>query len=300
MTSTGGAAASTAGSFSASTAAMMTGAELSPGDFATIAAIMQSDARIALTGAKSTLVQSRLAKRLRIHGLTRYRDYLALVEADREERAAMVVALTTNHTHFFREDHHFDHFRRSVLPDLQKRAASGRPVRIWSAGCSSGEEVYSILMCMLGPDRTSAAWLRSADVRLLATDLSPPVVEATRLGRYSAETVKPIPEAYRAQWMRPVDRDFAMVDEARAFVTAKVLNLFDPWPLKQHYDVIFCRNVMIYFDDRAKAELEQRFVDQLAMGGHLYIGHSERMIGAAAKRMTSCGQTIYAKRETRQ
>lgn len=301
MSPAGGAAAAPAGAnLATSTAAMMTGAELTPADFAAIAAIMQNEARIALSDAKTTLVQSRLAKRLRAHGLSRYRDYVALVDTDMEERAAMIVALTTNHTHFFREDHHFDHFRREVLPVLKRRAAAGHPVRIWSAGCSSGEEVYSIVMCMLGTDRASAAWLRSADVRLLATDLSPPVVEAARLGVYSAATVKPVPEAYRNLWMRAQGDGFVMVDEARALVTAKVLNLFERWPLRQHYDVIFCRNVMIYFDDAAKAELEQRFVEQLAPEGHLYIGHSERLIGTAAGNMVGCGQTIYAKRGVRQ
>ena len=256
---------------------------------------MMSEARIALSEAKTTLVQSRLARRLREHGLSRYADYVALVQNDAEERAHMVVALTTNHTHFFREPHHFDHFRENVVPELKRRAAAGRPVRIWSAGCSSGEEVFTIAMCLLGPDRTSAAWLRNADVKLLATDLSPPVVAATARGQYAENVVKAVPEPYRSAWLRASGNGFVMAEEARALVTARVLNLFGPWPLKAAYDVIFCRNVMIYFDDRAKAELEARFVDQLAPGGHLYIGHSERLIGPAATRMTSCGQTIYVK-----
>jgi len=270
-------------------------AALGAAEFAAIAAIMQRDARIHLTSAKITLVQSRLSRRLRQHGLTAFKDYVALVGTDAEERAAMIVALTTNHTHFFRENHHFEHLRGTVLPRLQERARR-QPVRIWSAGCSSGEEVYTIAMCLLGPDRNSATWLRNADVRLLATDLAPHVVESTRHGVYSADTVEPIPAVYRERWMERVGPDFAMVEEARSLVTARVLNLFDAWPMRQQYDVIFCRNVMIYFDDTAKAELEARFVDQLAPGGHLYIGHSERLIGAAAADMTSCGQTIYVKR----
>jgi chemotaxis protein methyltransferase CheR len=289
----GGAAALAGGNASV---AASHNAELMPRDFAAIAAIMHEDARIALTEAKTTLVQSRLSRRLREHGLVRFSDYVALVEHDAEERAAMVVALTTNHTHFFREPHHFDHFRDVVIPHLQRRARE-HPVRIWSAGCSSGEEVYTIAMCLLGPDRTSAAWLRNADVRLLATDIAPHVVQSVRDGFYSDSIAAAVPEPYRSTWMRPQGSGFVMAEEARRLVTAGVLNLFEPWPLKAAYDVIFCRNVMIYFADPAKEELEQRFVSQLAPGGHLYIGHSERMIGPAARQMHSCGHTIYQKSE---
>jgi chemotaxis protein methyltransferase CheR len=219
-----------------------------------------------------------------------------MVQSDAQERHAMVVALTTNHTHFFREPHHFDHFRQTVLPVLQRKQG---PVRIWSAGCSSGEEVYTIAMCLLGQDRASANWLRNADVRLLATDIAPHVVESVARGFYADNVASGVPEPYRSAWMRPAPGGFVMADEARQLVTARVLNLFDRWPLKAQYDVIFCRNVMIYFGDPAKEELEDRFVNQLAHGGHLYIGHSERLIGPAASRMKSCGHTIYAKPETR-
>ena len=291
MSPAGGAAALAGGN--AMTAA---NAELLPRDFAAIAAIMHSDARIELSEAKTTLVQSRLARRLREYGLARFSDYVALVQSDAQERHAMVVALTTNHTHFFREPHHFDHFRETVLPALKRKQG---PIRIWSAGCSSGEEVYTIAMCLLGPDRTSATWLRNADVRLLATDIAPHVVESVARGFYAESVASGVPEPYRSAWMRPAPGGFVMAEEARQLVTARVLNLFDRWTLKAQYDVIFCRNVMIYFGDPAKEELEGRFVDQLAYGGHLYIGHSERLIGPAASRMKSCGHTIYAKPETR-
>ncbi|WP_380874060.1 chemotaxis protein methyltransferase [Sphingomonas sp. DBB INV C78] len=270
-------------------------AELGLPEFRAIAAIMMEDARIHLVESKIVLVHSRLSRRLRDHGLTRFSDYVALVRRDATERAAMVVALTTNHTHFFREDHHFDHLRRHVLPQLQASARARKPVRIWSAGCSSGEEVYSIAMCLAGDGTASASWLRQGDVKLLATDISPPVVESVAKGVYSASTVQPIPAAYRDRWLRPQGSDFVVADELRELVTARVLNLFDRWPMRQQYDVIFCRNVMIYFDDKAKAELEARFVEMLAPGGHLYIGHSERLIGPAAAAMESVGQTIYVK-----
>ncbi|WP_404337478.1 CheR family methyltransferase [Sphingomonas sp. MMS12-HWE2-04] len=291
MSPAGGAALAPAGATGTATSH---NAELTPRDFAAIAAIMHEDARIALSEAKTTLVQSRLARRLREHGLSRYSDYIALIQSDPKERHAMVVALTTNHTHFFREPHHFDHFRETVLPVLKRKQG---PIRIWSAGCSSGEEVYTIAMCLLGTDRTSASWLRNADVRLLATDIAPHVVESVQRGFYAEQAANGVPEPYRSTWMRPAPGGFVMAEEARQLVTAKVLNLFEPWPLKAAYDIIFCRNVMIYFGDPAKEELEDRFVNQLAPGAHLYIGHSERLIGPAASRMRSCGHTIYQRPE---
>jgi chemotaxis protein methyltransferase CheR len=271
--------------------------ELGPVQFREIAAIMQKEARIHLVEAKATLVHSRLSRRLREHGLTRFADYLALVRDDAKERDAMVVALTTNHTHFFRENHHFDHLRETLLPRLQARARAGEKVRIWSAGCSSGEEVYSIAMTLAGESGTSANWLKQGDVRLLATDIAPHVVNAVSEARYSAATVQPIPAAYQRQWLKQDGADSHVVsDTLRQLVTARVLNLFGPWPMRQSYDAIFCRNVMIYFDDPAKAELEARFVEMLSPGGTLYIGHSERLIGPAAAQMEPAGQTIYVRK----
>ncbi len=269
-------------------------AELGRAEFDAIARIMLSESRVHLTAAKMTLVHSRLSRRLREHGLSTFRDYVKLVQTDPVERGEMVTALTTNHTHFFREVHHFDHLREVALPMLKDRARRG-PVRIWSAACSSGEEIYTVAMCLLGTDRSHAGWLRSADVKLLATDISPPMVKATARGFYPAATAEAIPEPYRRAWMRPVQGGFEMVEEARSLVTARLLNLFADWPMRQQYDVIFCRNVMIYFEDDAKRELEMRLVDQLAPGGYLYIGHSERLIGPAQHGMSPCGQTIYVK-----
>jgi chemotaxis protein methyltransferase CheR len=263
-------------------------------EFSVIADIMMADARIKLTEGKMTLVHARLSRRLREHGLGTFKEYVRLVQSNADERALLVTSLTTNHTHFFRENHHFEHLRQQVIPSLKEKARVG-PVRLWSAGCSSGEEVYTVAMCLLGTDRSSSSWLKNANVKLLATDIAPPVVQATANALYTTQVAEGVPEPYKKLWMRDVVGGFQMADEARELVTAKVLNLFDPWPMRQQYDVIFCRNVMIYFDDDAKAELELRLVQQLAPGGYLYIGHSERLLGAAQNGMKPCGQTVYVK-----
>lgn len=270
------------------------GAELGNADFRAIAAIMQAEARISLSPQKATLVRSRLARRLRIRELTSFGDYISLVGRDAAERKIMIEALTTNHTHFFREGHHFDHLRSDLIPALRARS-SGQPVRIWSSASSSGEEVYSIAMCLLGKDNHEAQWARQGNVRLLATDISSEMVAATRKGIYDAEAAAAIPEPYRRLWTRNADGKVAMSEDARALVSALELNLFDRWPMQRQFDAIFCRNVMIYFDEVAKAELETRLIDQLVPGGILYIGHSERLVGPNRDIMIPCGQTIYRK-----
>ncbi len=271
-------------------------AQLTRGDFLEVAALLHAEARIALAAGKARLVQSRLARRLRATGARTFAEYLAVVRTDGGERSAMVTALTTNHTSFFREAHHFDHLRAELLPRLRRKAERGEPVRIWSAGCSSGEEIYSVAMCLLGPDRDAGAWLRGRDVRLLATDIAPPMVEATARATYLPAAIDSVPPVYRSLWLREAEEEVQVAPEARALVWARELNLFsNPWPMRGRFDAIFCRNVMIYFDEESKAELEQRLLAQLAPGGFLYLGHSERLTGPAATAVRPCGQTIYAK-----
>ncbi|MFL9841564.1 protein-glutamate O-methyltransferase CheR [Sphingomonas sp. ST-64] len=268
------------------------GPALGDSEFAAIARIMMAEARIHLPPTKKVLVHSRLSRRLRDNGLKSFKDYIDFAQRDAEELRLLVTALTTNHTHFFRESHHFDHLRDVLMPQLQRDPARA-PVRMWSAGCSSGEEVYTLAMTLLGTDRAQSEWMRGRDVRLLATDISEPVVRAAAEGFYAESITEGVPEAYRRAWMVREGAGYRMADTARALVSAKVLNLFGDWPMKQRYDAIFCRNVMIYFDDTAKSELEARLVDMLKPGGFLYIGHSERLIGPAAERMRSRGNTIY-------
>ncbi|URD61922.1 protein-glutamate O-methyltransferase CheR [Sphingomonas sp. KRR8] len=269
-------------------------AELGERDFRILAGILRDEARIALSPVKRTLVQSRLGRRLRQHGLGDFGAYVRLVQEDADERRAMVTALTTNHTHFFRERHHFDHFTADVRPMLQQ-AAGRRSVRLWSAGSSSGEEVYSLAMCLAGSSRPAGEWLANRDVRLLASDVSAPMVTATAAARYSRETVAAVPADYASAWLKRDEGGATISPFLVERVHARMLNLFDAWPMTRKFDVIFCRNVMIYFDDPAKRELELRLVQQLQPGGFLYIGHSERLGGEAEAQMESMGHTIYRK-----
>lgn len=265
----------------------------SKADFAVIARIVHSQAGITLNESKMQLVYSRLAKFVRARGLDDFHDYVALIQQDKEERQRAIYALTTNHTRLFREDHHFTHFEQVMRPALIAQAEQGRQVRLWSSASSSGEEPYSLAMTLLGPDRAEAQRLINRDVAILATDLAPHVLETARAGRYPAAMANDIPERYRRAWTRVSGDTMHMAPELMALIAFRQLNLLDEWPIRVKFDAIFCRNVMIYFDDAVKSRLIERFADQLAPGGYLYIGHSERLVGPAAGRFAPAGQTIY-------
>jgi chemotaxis protein methyltransferase CheR len=264
------------------------------GDFKTIAAMVHGDAGIALHETKATLVYSRLAKRLRALGLESFRDYCGLVAGAEgvDERQRMLAALTTNVTRFFREPHHFDHLRTKVLPPLLNAARAGGKVRLWSAACSSGQEPYSAAMAILATAPDAA----NLDIRILATDIDPNMVAEARQGAYAPTLLTGIPEEYRRRWTAPSAHrpgSVQIAEEARALITFNELNLIGDWPMKGKFDAIFCRNVAIYFDDDTQARLWSRFAPLLKVGGHLYIGHSERVAGPAAAVFEPDGITTY-------
>ncbi|RXR28379.1 CheR family methyltransferase [Sphingobium fluviale] len=273
------------------------GAPLTDAEFREIAAMLHQEARISLAPQKATLVRSRLSRRLREKELKNFGDYILLVRRDANERRQMIELLTTNHTHFFREQHHFNHLRNEMMP-LWRGRSMREPVRIWSAASSSGEEVYTIAMTLLGQDLREAQWARGAGVQLFATDISEEMVSAVRKAEYPKGHLEQIPQPWRKLWAKETRDGFAIAPEARNLVTASQLNLFERWPWRHSFDAIFCRNVMIYFNEEAKAELEMRLVAQLVPGGALYIGHSERLVSKAKDFMIPCGHTMYRKPET--
>ncbi|MAQ39329.1 MAG: chemotaxis protein [Thioclava sp.] len=260
-------------------------------EFRAIAQLLHETTGIVLAPGKSSMVQSRLAKRLRTLGLAQYKDYIALVtsESGREERRQMVSALTTNVTHFFRENHHFESLRRIVLPTLLETARNGGRVRLWSAGSSNGQEAYSIAMTIAecAPD------FAKLDLRILASDIDPLMIAAGSKGFYPAAAVAAVPETLRKKYFRPEGEDFQIISELRDIVKFRELNLHDPWPMRGKFDVIFCRNVVIYFAPEAQVSLWKRFEEQLAPGGYLFVGHSERVTDGDQSKLRTAGVTSY-------
>lgn len=264
-------------------------------DFRRIAHILHAHAGIALNEGKAALVYSRLAKRLRVLGLRSFRDYCTLVQSvdGVDERQAMTAALTTNVTRFFREPHHFDHLRDVVMPALAERARAGGRVRLWSAACSNGQEPYSIAMTVLAALPEAA----QLDVRILATDIDPNMVAEGIAGVYSEEALAAAPALLRQRWFDKApalgaDR-LKAAESLRRLVSFRELNLIGDWPMKGQFDVIFCRNVVIYFDEATQERVWNRFLPTLAPGATLYIGHSERVNGPAASRLVPSGLTTY-------
>jgi chemotaxis protein methyltransferase CheR len=262
-------------------------------DFRHIAQTLHAHAGIALSEGKAALVYSRLAKRLRVLGLRSFRDYCALIEGVEgvDERQAMTAALTTNVTRFYREPHHFDHLRDHVMPELAARARAGGRVRLWSAACSNGQEPYSMALTVLDVLPEAA----DLDVRILATDIDPNMVAEGAAGIYSDELLSPVPASGRKHFT-PVPGSpgqFSADATLRRLVSFRELNLIGDWPMKGRFDVIFCRNVVIYFDDATQEMVWSRFTPLMAPGATLYIGHSERVSGPATAQLQTCGLTAY-------
>jgi chemotaxis protein methyltransferase CheR len=255
-------------------------------DFERIRRIIYRDAGIKLSDSKRTMAYSRLVRRVRTLGIRRFSDYLDLVEKESEgERSAFVNALTTNLTAFFREPHHFPILEAYLAP----RAARRAPV-IWCAGCSTGEEAYSIAM-------TLAAASMSSGTHILATDVDTNVIETAERGVYPLERVEKLPAGYKERFcLEGVGRNAGHVKvrpEIKNLVSFRRVNLLESsWPMRAPLDVIFCRNVMIYFDKSTQYSILARFAELLEPGGLLFAGHSENFTqGGIAFR--SCGRTVY-------
>ena len=269
--------------------------EFHAADHRAIATLVYDEVGILLPEGKAQLIYGRIAPRVRACGLGNFTEYVAHIGRDAEERGRAIDALTTNHTSFFRENHHFEDFVERIWPSLADRLAKGGRVRLWSAACSSGEEPYSWLMAMFGTDRAAAQRLLKADLRLLATDVSPSVLNTARTGRYSKETMRTVPASLRSVWTRG-EGDGLVVDPVlRDAVAFRPLNLLGDWPFTGRFDTIFCRNVMIYFDEPTKERLLARLGERLEVGGMLYIGHSERLIGPVQDKFRCIGRTAYQK-----
>jgi chemotaxis protein methyltransferase CheR len=251
-------------------------------DYLRICRLVRARSGIELGPAKRQLCQTRLLRRLRALGLASFAAYLALLDDDDSpEHGELINAITTNVTSFYREPHHFE------LLGTLLRAASQPRIRVWSAGCSTGEEPWSMAITV----REVLGDCAGLDVKILATDIDTHVLERASAGVYTDEQLAPISRALRLKYF---GRSGRASDELRALVTFKQLNLFEPWPMRGPFDVIACRNVIIYFDTDSKAKLVQRYHELLAPGGHLLLGHSESLaIGGSGFELV--GRTAYRK-----
>jgi chemotaxis protein methyltransferase CheR len=262
----------------------------SDADFQMLAQFAHEKAGISLSESKRNLVYGRLSRRLRSLGHSSFREYRAHLLSDSSEVQRFINAISTNLTKFFRESHHFKHFEKTIAVPLVQ--ASSRRLRVWSAGCSTGEEPYTIAAVIArqvsgGHD----------DIRILATDVDTDVLATASRGEYPASSLEEVPGAFRQMFMSKSDEaDKVLVaDEIRDIVRFRHLNLIEAWPFKGMFDAIFCRNVMIYFDTPTKTRLLERFAERLKPGGWLYIGHSESLTRAHPL-LELEGKTIYRRR----
>ena len=256
--------------------------DLSGSQFDIIRSFLHQTCGIKLHEGKESLVKSRLMKRLRVLGLSSFEKYIEYLKSDfsGSERRAAIDALTTNKTSFFRENEHFTFLRSRIVPRL---AAERRQIRIWSAGCSSGEEPYSIAMAL----KEELSDIARRDVRILATDISARVLKVAQEAIYDSDEIRAIPadllqKNFTCTRVRPT-RVYRVIEDVRKMVRFAQLNLMANWPMKGPFDAIFCRNVMIYFERPTQQWLVQRFWQLLESGGYLLVGHSERLTGTAHK-----------------
>lgn len=261
-------------------------------DFKSLAQLAHAEFGLALAESKKPLVYSRIARRLRARNIEDFPSYMALLKSagEAEERLELISALTTNVTSFFREKHHFDTLRKDLLPQLAQQPR----IRIWSAGCSSGQEAFSIAMTLLDtlPEQT----LRNA--RILATDIDPAMIRRANTAQYPTEDLTTIPSEFQPPYTQDSPGDpacFQLRDPVRRLITFGELNLMETWPFQGPFDAIFCRNVAIYFDHDTQRRLWARFTTLLRDGGLLFIGHSERVSGPALDSLRPAGVTTYLK-----
>ena len=261
---------------------------LSDSEFERIVQRVLQQTGIVVEPHKRQMIFARISRRLRELNLTTFSSYLDLLEAgsNAEENQAFINAVTTNLTSFFREIHHFEHLSDKVVKPADARNQTR--LRIWSAGCSTGEEPYSIASTL-----ESNLSANRPDFKILATDLDTRVLEIAQSGSYEDKRSDTLPDMMRKFTSKTADK-FTFNSEIRNRITFRQLNLLGHWPMKGPFDVIFCRNVLIYFNQATKTQIVARFADLLPAGGFLYLGHSES-IQNSHPQLKALGHTIYQK-----
>jgi chemotaxis protein methyltransferase CheR len=269
----------------------LTPMRLEKAQFEKISQLVHRLAGINLRPGKQELVNARLARRLRALGLNSFDAYLEYLSRDTPEGelVAMIEAMTTNKTGFFREPQHFDYLCRKIAPELKSCK-----VRVWSAGCSSGEEPYSAVILLYEAIKDLA--LR--DLGILATDLSSAMLARARKGIYDKNRLQEVPPLLLSKYFACIETHpaprYQVIEPLRRPMRFARLNLMEEWPMRGPFDLIFCRNVMIYFDKPTQERLVNRFWNLLKPGGHLFVGHSESLAGAS-HRFRYVQPAIYVK-----
>lgn len=271
---------------------------LSNSEFTFICDFVYKTAGIVLDERKREMVYRRLMRRTRDLRLPSFSAYCQeLKNGDTDESRHFINAITTNLTSFFREQHHFDYLENTFLNDYKNN--DNARLRIWSAGCSTGEEPYSAAICLM---KTLGPTLSQCDAKILATDLDSNVIATAKRGVYDASRIEALPDSIKKQWFHKGKGDnnkqVKVSPKLQNIITFKQLNLLQPWPIKGPFDVIFCRNVIIYFDKPTQEKLIPRFLDLLRPGGILFLGHSEN-ISVCKKSLRTLGRTGYQKIDDR-
>ena len=273
--------------------------EFSNADFQFIAMIAHQRAGLDISPDKAALVAGRILRRIKLLGMKDYESYCNLLrsEENHPEHAELISLLTTNVTHFFREKHHFIKLREAILPKLIERARNGKRVRIWSAGCSSGQEPYSIGLEILSSCPEAAA----LDLKLLATDIDPAALSVAESGVYSADSLTSAQHPMVGRYFsnsncHATPHTISAKNELKEIIHFRQLNLIQSWPFTGTFDVIFCRNVLIYFSQETQNSLWPRFEAALSSGGTLFLGHSERVNLTFAPSLRATGLTEYTRK----
>lgn len=263
--------------------------EFSDTHFRRIQRLAYHIAGIKLSDAKRSMVYGRIARRLRSLKVKTFDDYLSVLSGEPDESELFINAITTNLTSFFRERHHFEFLEKFVLQNAQTFSQK-KTLRIWSAGCSTGEEPYSIALT-LARIGEKAPGLR---FRILATDIDSSVLASAQAGSYPSESVENIDKYSRLRWFAHQGNQYVVSDELKSTITFHHLNLLNDWPIRGTVDLIFCRNVIIYFDKKTQERLVCRFANMLNPGGILMLGHSETILSNNTP-FKLIGRTIYQK-----
>jgi len=269
---------------------------ISDSEYQEVRRLLRETAGISLADNKQSMIKRRLSGRLKAREVSSFSEYCDILRSgDRAELEQFANAMTTNLTAFFREAHHFDLLRDTILPRLvAKPDRQGKPIRFWSAGCSTGEEPYSLAMQI----NETCPQPRSADVIILATDIDSAALSRCEAGIYPAERFAKMPDARLRRWFERGKGSnsgyFRAKAELRKNLHFKQLNLMQDWPMRNKFHVIFCRNVIIYFDKKTQLMLVERFAKSLHPGGYLFLGHSESLTNTT-DHFSLLGKSVYQK-----